>query len=100
VLAVLFTEPLVAIVTVWMSKGVMDTSLRKLSASLRPAILASGLMAAAVWSSKALLAQQSELIQLITAVLVGMMVYAATLRLGFVDELNEAIRLLTGKSRD
>lgn len=99
VLAVLFTEPVVAVVTVWMSKGAMNTSVCQLAASLRPALLASGLMVATVFGSKALLAQQSELIQLIAAVLVGMLVYAATLRLGFVGELNEAIRLLTGKSR-
>lgn len=99
VCAVVFTEPVVAVATVWLSRRVMDTSIRNLAASLYPAILASGLMAAAVLGCKAILAQQAEWLQLAVSVIVGMLVYVAILRLAFARELNAAVCLLTGREK-
>lgn len=99
VVAVVVTEPVVTFITIQMSKRAMDTSLLKITLCLRPAIMASAVMALSVLGVQGLLSHQDELVRLIVEVLAGVLTYLAMLRLFFYGELEEAIRLLLGKSR-
>lgn len=99
VVAVIVSEPISTLVTIQMSKRAMDTSLLRIARSLRPAIVASLVMAAGVLIVKALLQPQGELTRLVAEVLAGMVIYAFVLRVFFAGDLESALRLLFGKSQ-
>lgn len=100
VVAVMLTEPLVALVTIQISRRAIATSLFRVALSLRPAITASAAMAVAVLSVKLLLGPQSELVRLIAEVLTGVVMYLAMLRVFFAGQLDAALKLLLGKTKN
>lgn len=99
VLAVIVTEPVVALATLAMSRRVMDTSLLKIALSLRPAIVASALMAIGVMGCKVWLENTGGMLRLVLEILTGMVIYAAVLRLFFAVHLDVALRVLFGRHK-
>jgi len=97
VLAIVATEPFVMLATIHISKSAMTTSLFEISRRLRPAVIASAVMASAVLCVKLWLGEGEVVLHLIVEVLVGMLVYTAILRVFFYSHLQTALRLLLGK---
>ena len=94
VAAILLTEPIVAFVTVQMSKRVIDTSFRSIARSLFPSVASSSLMATCVLGVKFLFPIEHQLSQLFLEIGVGAATYLFALRFFFANQLSGALALL------
>ena len=94
VIAVLITEPIITLITIQLSKQAVDTSLSRILASLRPAIVCSALMAVSVIAARFLLLEEPTMTRLIVEIVVGTVTYLTALRMFFASRLKNAIQLL------
>lgn len=94
VLAVLLTEPIVTLATVRWGRQTIATSTRGIVRNLRPALVCTAGMVAAVIGSKLLLGDASVAIRFGVAVAAGVLAYLIILRLCFADQLKSTLALL------
>lgn len=91
------TELLVMLVTVQMSKSVLDVTFIALLRCYRPALLSSALMALTVLGSKAVLENQPKIFILLMQVLVGVLSYYLATRFLFHKQFQIAFKTIFGK---
>ena len=94
VAAVLLTEPIITVITIHLGKQAFDTSFRRIARQLRPAMVCSAVMAAAVFGIKIVLAGESGVVQLCAEILTGGITYLAVLRVCFAHQMHNALALL------
>ncbi len=82
-IAWVITEFLIMLVTIQMSKTVLDTAFSRLLQCYRPALVSSAIMALAVLGTKALLGNQHGLTVLLLAILIGALSYYWATRMLF-----------------
>lgn len=97
VVALLVTEPIIALVTIWMSKSVLDTSFSMIALSMRPAVISSAIMAACVLGFKVAFSHQNGIGGLLIEVSVGVISYYLALRIFYRKWLEDAISLFLGR---
>ena len=90
------TEWLVMLVTVQMSKRVLDTTFKHLLRCCRPAILSSTAMAICVMSVKALFGNQAGMFVLLSAITAGVVSYYLATRFIFPKEFQTAFKSVFG----
>lgn len=93
VVAVLVTEPLVTVVTTWMSGRIIDISLFKIASGMRAGILCSLLMAVAVLAVREFVPLPG-LEKLLLEIAVGAASYLLALRTFFRADLDGALKVL------
>lgn len=96
VVAMLVTEPIVTLVTISMSRSVLDTSFAQIGESLRPAVISSLVMAACTLGIKFALGL-TGVAGLSVEVAVGAISYYFMLRIFFGKSLEDAMRIFFGK---
>ncbi len=96
VVAMLLTEPIVTCVTISLSMSVLDISFTQIGKSLRPAVIASVVMAVCTLGIKFALGQRG-MGGLIIEIAVGAISYYLALRIFFGKSLEDAVRLFLGK---
>jgi len=89
-------EIFVALATTQLSKSTFNTTFISLLRCYRPALVSSAIMAACVMLNKALLSNQSSMIILLTAILIGAAIYYLATRFLFADELQTALKAVLG----
>lgn len=91
------TEFVVVVATVWMSKQAVDTSFTGIFRSLRPALVSSVVMAAAVVGAKLTLPEVGGWVRLLGTISIGALTYWLALRLLFAEHLRKLVELILGK---
>ncbi len=89
-------EILVMLATIQLSKSTFDTTFMRLLRCYRPALISSTIMGACVVLNRALLGNQSGMVVLVMAILVGVISYYLATRLLFVKELRTALKTVFG----
>lgn len=99
VAASLVTEPIIALITIQLSKRVVNISLQGIYRHLRPAILSTVIMAACVLLTKVPFsyAAATGWMVLITEISIGVISYFFILRVVFPDHIHSAYKLILGK---
>lgn len=97
VVALLVTEIIWTLVTVQLSKKVLDISYAAILRSMRPALLSSAIMAVCVLGARYLAGNSGGGANLLLGVGVGAVSYYLALRLLFPDKLQDTILLVFGK---
>lgn len=97
VVAVMVTEIIVTLVTIRMSKSVLDTSFYKIALSLRPAVISTAIMAVCVLGVKVVFGYQVGFGGLLIEIGVGVISYYLALRIFYRKWLEDAINLFLGR---
>lgn len=90
------TELLVMVVTIQMSKAVLDTTFMRLLRCYRPAFISSATMAITVIGVKVLLGNQNDMVVLLVAIAIGAISYYLTTRILFLKEFQVAFKTIFG----
>lgn len=99
VVAMIFAEPIVMFITIWMCTTVLTTSFKGVAICVIPAIVASGIMASAIATVRLGINLKFGFVSLIFEIAVGAIAYYLTLRILYRGPLDKATSLVMG-SRD